>query len=352
MRRMKLFALLLVSWVAPFAAAMDSIELVPAGEPGELRTPFAVALDGQGRPVVVEFAGHRVRRIESDGRLTTLAGAGRKGFGGDGGPALEALFDGMHNLAIAPSGEIYLADTWNSRVRKLDPVRGVVTTLVGTGKRGFSGDGGPADRAEFGNVYCAALDPAGKNLFLADLDNRRIRRVELATGRVSTVAGNGQKGVPVDGANATDAPLVDPRAVAVDAKGNVYIVERGGHALRVVDPRGRIRTVAGTGRPGASGDGGDARQATLNGPKHLCVDGRGDVLIVDTENHALRKYSPGDGRIVRVAGTGRKGSSGVGGPPEQCMLNRPHGVCVAPGGEIYLADSDNLRVLRIRRATK
>src|SRR5438445_9999798 len=131
------------------------------------------------------------------------------------------------------------------------------------------GDGGPAVKARFGNIYCASLDPSGERLYLADLDNRRIRVVDLGTGVVTTVAGNGKKGVPEDGADAVKAPLVDPRAVTVDDKGNVYILERSGHALRVVDAEGKIRTVVGTGKAGATGDDGPGRLATLNGPKHL-----------------------------------------------------------------------------------
>jgi hypothetical protein len=166
---------------------------------------------------------------------------------------------------------------------------------------------------------------------------------------VSTVAGNGDKGVPADGAEATRAPLVDPRAVAADADGNVYVLERAGHALRVVDARGRMRTVAGTGKAGASGDGGDGRRATLNEPKHLCIDKDSAVIIADTDNHVIRKYLPRRGKIVRVAGTGTNGSAGVGGPPELAELNQLHGVHVGPGGDLYIADSGNHRILRIHK---
>ena len=144
-------------------------------------------------------------------------------------------------------------------------------------------------------------------MYLADLDNRRIRMIDLKTNVITTVAGNGAKGVPKDGSEATTAPLVDPRAVAVDSKGNVYVLERAGNALRVVDAAGKIRTVVGTGAKGATGDGGNALKATLNGPKHLCIDRAGNVLIADTENHLIRKYLPAEGKIVRVAGSGKKG---------------------------------------------
>ena len=146
-------------------------------------------------------------------------------------------------------------------IRKVDAQTGSITNFAGTGRKGFSGDGGPATQAEFGGVYCLALDEANQTLALADLDNRRIRQIDLKTGIVSTVAGNGKKGVPADGDDARRAPLVDPRAVALDGRGNVYILERSGHALRVVDRSGKIRTLAGTGQPGDSGDGGDARRA-------------------------------------------------------------------------------------------
>ena len=184
-------------------------------------------------------------------------------------------------------------------------------------------------------------------MYLADLDNRRVRAVDLKTGIVGAVAGNGKRGVPPDGAEATMAPLVDPRAVAADANGNVYILERSGHALRVVDAKGRIRTVAGTGKAGATGDDGEARQALLNGPKHLCIDLDGNVIIADTENHLIRKVLAKDGKIIRMAGTGKKGHGGLGGDPLQAELSQPHGVFVDRSGTLYIADSSNDRVLKI-----
>ncbi len=317
----------------------------------KLNTPFGVDFDRAGNLFIVEMAGgERVLKVDARGRLTVFAGTGEKGFSGDGGPALKARFNGMHNLAVAPTGDVFVADTWNSCVRKIDARTGLVSTVVGMGEKGFSSDGGAAAQAQFGNIYCASLDPRGEKLFLADLDNRRIRAVDLKTGRVTTVAGNGLKGVPIDGSVATEAPLVDPRAVAVDAQGNVYVLERGGHALRVVDAQGKIRTVVNiSGKVGATGDGGDAREATMSGPKHLCIDREGNVIIADTDNHLIRKYLPREGRIVRVAGTGKKGAGGLGGPPEQVELDQPHGVYAHPSGALYIADSFNHRVLRIDR---
>jgi streptogramin lyase len=174
-----------------------------------------------------------------------------------------------------------------------------------------------------------------------------VRRIDLATLIITTVAGNGRGGVPMDSALAIEASLVDPRAVAVAADGSFYILERSGHALRHVDAEGRIRTVAGTGKPGLSGDDGPALAATMNGPKYITLDRDGSVLIADAENHVIRRYLPKDGRITRVAGTGKKGTAGLGGDPLACELSRPHGVTVARDGALYITDSYNDRILKI-----
>jgi DNA-binding beta-propeller fold protein YncE len=342
-------------------ARADKIVLIAGGGTAEdgaqaaqakLLTPFGVAFDGSGNLYLVEYTGQRVRRIDSKGVISTIAGSGRKGSAGVGSPAKEAEFDSPHNLAVTPNGDIFVADTMNNRVVKIESRSGLLTVVAGTGEHGFSGDGGPATKARFGNIYCATLDPRGERLYLADLDNRRIRVVDLGTGVVTSVAGNGKKGVPHDdGAVAVDAPLVDPRAVTADAKGNIYILERSGHALRVVDRQGKIRTIAGTGKAGAAGDGGNARTATLNGPKHLCIDADGNVIIADTENHAIRKVIVVEGKIVRVAGTGKKGAAAIDGSPLEAELNQPHGVYIHPTtGDLYIADSSNNRVLKIERS--
>jgi hypothetical protein len=314
----------------------------------QLHNPFAVDFDSAGNIYIAEMVGgERITKIDGRGILTVFAGTGEKGDSGDGGPAIQARFNGMHSIAFGPEDDLFIADTWNSRVRKIEAKTGKIVAFAGTGKRGFAGDGAPALAAEFGNVYCAAFDAKRENLYLADLDSRRIRAINLKSGLVSTVAGNGQRGVPQDGAKATEAPLVDPRAVTVDSNGNVYILERSGHALRVVDRNGKIRTVAGTGKKGFSGDGGDPLQAAVNEPKHICVDASDNVIIADTDNHVIRKYLPGQNQIVLVAGSGKMGSAGVGGPPEMLELNQPHGVHVDKSGALYIGDSLNNRVLKI-----
>jgi len=335
-------ATLMLAWSAQASAPATVVRLVADG----FSEPFGVAFDSAGNTYVVEMSGHRVSVVDAQGGRRALAGTGEKGVAADAGPGSQAQFNGPHHLLMGPDGFLYVADTWNNSVRRIDVRTGVVTRVAGTGEKAFSGDGGPATAAQFGGIYALAF--RGDVLYVCDLDNRRVRAVDLRTGIVTTIAGNGQKGVPEDGADARLQPLVDPRAIAIDSKGNLYICERGGHALRVVTPAGIIRTVAGTGEAGFSGDAGPARQAQLRGPKHISVDAADAVLIADTENHVIRRYTPGDGRIVRVAGTGAKGSSGVGGPAGQCELNRPHGAVEHPRTRaLYISDSDNHRVLRI-----
>lgn len=331
------------------AAAAERVTLVaggghatPNGIPAtqvELKEPFGTAFDQAGNLFIIEMSkGQRLLKVDKKGVITHVAGTGVGGDGGDGGPALQAQFNGPHNLAITPNGDILIADTWNGRIRKVDLKANKVTTLPG-----FTV---PGDKARSTGPYCITLDFTGTKLHVADL--RRIHVIDLGTGQSSVVAGNGQKGKPEDGAVAKDAPLVDPRAVAADRKGNVYILERGGHALRVVGTDGRIRTVVNaSGKKGATGDGGPALEATMNGPKHLCIDPDDNVIIADAENHLIRKYVPKDGKIYRVAGTGKMGKAGIGGPPEQVELARPHGVTIGPDGRLYITDSYNDRILRI-----
>jgi sugar lactone lactonase YvrE len=340
---------------APFCHAAEGMVLVAGGgadtnttaplkaTDAKLSSPFGVDFDATGNLYLVEMTGQRVRKLDKSGMLTVVAGTGEKGM--KDGPGRTAQFNGIHNLAIT-GNRVYLADTWNNCVRVLNLADGTIRMNIGTGEKGFAGDGGPARNAKLGGIYCVSIG-GDKQLYLADLDNSRIRAVDPKTGLVRTVAGNGKKGVPVDGAKATEAPLNDPRAVIADALGRVYILERGGHSLRIVDTNGTIRTLVGTGQKGNSGDGGDAKQATLNGPKHLCFDHDGNVLLADTENHVIRKYLTREGKIVRIAGTGRKGNKGVGGSPLEVELNQPHGVYVHLDGTLYISDSSNHRVLKV-----
>lgn len=328
------------------AAHAGKLTLVVDGRDGvKLHEPFAVALDAAGSIFICEESG-RILKLDAKGVLKVIAGEGGKGYSGDGGPAAKAQLNFPHNLIVVPSGDLLIADTLNNCVRKIDAKSGIITTIAGTGEKGFSGDGGPAAKAKFSGTFSIALDRAGRQLYICDLGNRRIRAMDMKTGLVKTVAGNGQRGVPADGGDATASPLADPRAVCVDSKGNIYILERSGHALRVVDKAGKIRTVAGTGKKGFSGDGGDALKAEMNGPKHLYSDLQDNILIADAENNVVRKYISATCKLVRVAGTDRKGTA-LNADPLKTELARPHGVYVHTDGTIYIVDSYNSRVLKI-----
>ena len=355
MRGISLFVALVSGWAGSVQAQLQMVagggtkeDAAPAVD-CRLREPFGAEFQPDGSLVVVEMtSGGRVLKIGGDGLLHHWAGTGARSFAGDGGPGVTAAFNGMHNLAVLPNGDVLLADTWNYRIRKIEAATGAVATWAGIGVKGFSGDGGPAKDASFGSIIQIALEPAGKGLLVTDIDHRRIRRIDLMTGKVETVAGNGQKGVPPDGAKAVDAPLVDPRAAVAARDGTIFVLERGGHALREISPQGRIKTVVGTGKAGHAGDGGPGKDAALNGPKHLCLDRDGAVLIADAENHVIRRYDPKTRKIDRVAGTGQP-EKGFSPEPLSCPLNRPHGVTLAPNGDLIIVDSYNNRVLRWKR---
>ncbi len=297
-----------------------------------LNIPFGVEFDPQGKMVIAEYVGGRVFRVGDQGLLERIGGSGDRGYTGDGGPASEATFDAIHNLAILPNGDILLSDHANHVVRRIEASSGKVSTFAGTGQRGFSGDGGPAAEAQMNVVMCVTLTPDQSRLLVADLGNHRIRAIDLKSGQITTVAGNGQRGVPQDGQQATAAPLVDPRAAAMDAAGNLYIVERNGHALRVVRPSGVIETVAGTGQPGDAD--GPALQAQFKEPKYLAIDPQGNVYVADDMNHTIRKYDPVAKTLTTVLGKG------------PFKLQRPHGVTVR-GDWLYVVVSYHHRVLRM-----
>lgn len=317
------------------------LETLPASaKEARLHEPFGTDFDAAGNLWIVEMvSGNRLLKMDPAGMLSHVAGQKEHGFAGDGGPALEAKFHGPHNLAVLPNGNVLVGDTWNGRVREVDVQSNKVDSLKGYEV--------PLEKAKGSGPYCVTLDFTGTRLFISDL--RQVWVLDVASGERKLVAGNGQKGVPANGATATESPLVDPRAVAPDRLGNVYILERNGSAVRLVDKDGKIRTVVNaSGKKGADGDGGPALEATMNEPKHICVDRDNSVLIADAENHLVRRYVPATGRLERVAGTGRKGSAGLDGPPEQCQLARPHGVTVNPKtGELFITDSYNDRVLKI-----
>ena len=330
--------------VAEEAFKTATLVVGPAIEDGEkatrspLSSPFGVDFDGRGNLFLVELEGGRVFERSVSGQLRHIAGDGSRGYTGDGGPAQQATFNGMHNVAVTQKGDIYISDSWNHCVRRIDGRTRTITTVAGTGQPGFAGDGGPATKASFNFLMCVSLNSTDDRLYVADLKNRRIRMIDLQSGIVTTIAGNGKKGIPTNGAVAVNSPLVDPRAVAVDSKHNVYILERGGHALRVVRADGTMHTVAGTGRAG--GQDGSALQARLNSPKHLAVDARDRVIIADDQNRRIRVFDPVAKTLTSLLGDGVKSP--------QRSLRRPHGVCVHADGSVYVVDTGHNRILQLK----
>lgn len=321
--------------------------------------PFAVEFDTQGRLWGVEFIrGNRVFR--SDDPIDGAAGPvafefvagvflptdGKQSFAvAAASAAAESRFNGMHDLAVGRDGTVYLADTFDHVIRAFDPRHGRVTVLAGTGTAGFSGDGGPADEAAFNQPYCGTLSPDGTRLLVADIGNQRLRAIDLTTGIVTTIAGDGRAGKPLDGAAATGTPLAGPRAACAAADGTVYLALREGNAVVAVRD-GRLHAVVNrSGQAGYAGDGGAAGDALLAGPKYVCVDHRQRLLIVDTENHCIRRYDPVAGTIDLVAGVPRRAGSAIAAGWTATHLRRPHGCRIAPDGRLVVVDSDNDRIL-------
>ncbi|MDB6138490.1 MAG: repeat containing protein [Verrucomicrobiaceae bacterium] len=315
--------------------------------------PFSIAFDAKGVLYGVEFTqSNRVYRL-IDGKLEFIAGVPHKADEknlaedvNDGADPLKAVFKGMHDIQITRDGKALIGDSFHNRVRMLDLTTGHVSTLAGTGEAGFSGDGGPATAANFSITMTATLTPDQKRILIADIGNGRTRAVDLDSGRVTTVAGNGKKGLPTDGADALQSAMGDTRAVTMAKDGTLYVLLRGGHSLVEVK-NGKARTVVNAaGKKGYGGDGGPAREAMMNGPKYVAMDAAGNVLICDTENHCVRRYLPATGTIELVAGHPTVAGTMIGSSWAATELRRPHGVRIGPDGLLYVCDTYNNRVLR------
>ena len=318
----------------------------------QLDTPAGVMVDSAGNLYIAERNGQRIRRVDgATGIITTVAGTGTAGFSGDGGPATAAQLAGPYGVAVDAAGNLFIADTNNHRIRKVDGVTGVITTLAGTGAAGFSGDGGSATSAELNSPYGVVVDSTG-NLFIADADNDRIRKVDVLTGVITTVAGSGTSGGGGDGGPATAEQLTAPYAVAADVAGNLFIADAEEHRVRKVDgSTGIISTVAGNGLAGFSGDGGLATNAQLSAPHGVAVDAAGNLFIADRGTARIRKVDGATGVITTLAGNGTAGFSGDGGPAAGAQLNFPHGVAVDVAGNLFIADTGNQRIRRVDSVT-
>ncbi len=315
----------------------------------QVGNPYGLTLGPDGALYVCEIDTHRIRRIDLEtGGIATVAGTGARGYAGDGGPATEALLNEPYEVRFDRAGNMYFVEMRNAVVRRVAAGSGVIETIAGTGEVGFSGDGGPARQALFNRPHSIALDGKG-SLFVADIGNHRIRRVDLDSGKVSTFAGTGERQPTPDGAPIEGTPLNGPRALAFDKNGDMFLALREGNAVYRLDMRRRrFEHIAGTGEKGYAGDGGPARSAKLSGPKGIEVGPDNAVYIADTESHTIRRIDLTSGDIATVAGTGAR-RDGPDGDPLQCGLARPHGIYVDARGILYIGDSENHRVRAVRK---
>jgi sugar lactone lactonase YvrE len=298
----------------------------------QLAYPYGVALDASGNLYIADYLNSRIRKVSAEGIITTVAGNGSAGYSGDGGPATSAQLGLPSGVAVDASGNLYVADNLNNRIRKVSAA-GIITTVAGNGSIGYSGDSGPATSAQLSTPTGVAVDASG-NLYIADTNNYRIRKISAA-GIITTVAGNGTLGCSGDGGPAANAQLSRPDGVAVDASGNLYIADVVCNRVWKVSATGIIAIVAGGGT-GGLGDGGPATSAQLNQPAGVAVDASGNLYIVDTGNSRIRKVSA-TGLITTVAGNGSLGYSGDRGPAASAQLYYPDGVAVDASGNVYIA---------------
>jgi sugar lactone lactonase YvrE len=334
---MKLFYLWINLFCLPLFLFGNAKVTVILDQSDGIIKPFGVTFDEDGNAYIAEYEGGRVRKLQADGKLITISGTGQKGFSGEGVDASEAVFNGIHNIVRSSNGDLYISDTFNHLIRKIDGKSNLISTVAGIPqKKGFEGDGGQAKKAMLSNPISISLTPDQTTLLISDISNKRIRSLDLKSGVISTIAGNGEKGNPNDGKLAIKQALRDPRASVMDALNNIYILERSGNALRVVRPDGTIVTLAGKSKKGAKD--GPGLNATFSGPKHLCVDKDGRIIIADDNNNLIRMYNPKSKKVTTILG---------GGATPATQLNRPHGVSIAPDGKLWICDSWNDRILTL-----
>ena len=311
-----------------------------AATSAEIGYPDGVTVDGASNLYIADSGSSVIRKVDHLGTITTIAGGGS---GGDGGPATSARLISPESLAVDGAGNLFIADTVNYRIRMVDAT-GTITTVAGNGHAGFSGDGGLATNAQLALPGGVAVDGAG-NLYIGDTNNHRVRKVDLS-GTITTLAGNDSAGGSGDGGPATSAELYYPQSVAVDGKGNIYIGDTGTYRVRKIDPSGIITTVAGNGTSGFSGDGGPAVSASLGSPDGVAVDGVGNIFIADYVDNRIRKVDL-SGTITTVAGDTNQGSGGDGGPATSAELHNPYNVAVDGAGNLYIADYNNNRIRKV-----
>lgn len=309
-----------------------------------IQGPYGITSDPSGNIYFADIFNNRVRKINSNGIITTMAGSGGQGFAGDSSIATNASLFWPHGVAVDTIGNVYIADMGNNRVRRVD-TSGIITTIAGSANGGYGGDGGLAINALLFGPYGVAIN-AANNLFIADYGNHRIRKVD-GNGIITTVAGTGSAGYTGDGGLATNACLNHPSAIAFDTIGNLYIAEYGNSVVRKVSVNGIISTFAGNGGAGYGGDGGFAIYANLNSCDGVCTDAHGNVYIADTYNSLIRKVDP-IGVITTFAGTaGAAGFLGDGDTATNAELYFPRGVTVDVFGNVLISDESNERIRKV-----
>lgn len=306
--------------------------------------PFGVVIGPAGDLYVCETENHAIRRVDlRTNTISTAVGTGKDGYSGDGGPATEATCREPYEIRFDRAGNLFFVEMKNHIVRRVDHQSGVISTVAGTGKSGFAGDGGPATQALLNVPHSITLDLAG-NIYIADIGNHRIRVVDAKTGQIHTLSGTGKREKTPDGAPFASTPLNGPRTLDFDGQHTLYLALREGNAVYRLDLKSEtIHHLAGTGKSGYGGDGGPAKVASLAGPKGIAWGPRGDIYLADTESHTIRVIRATTGNIETLVGDGAMGD-GPDGDPRKCRLNRPHGVFVDAAGLVYIGDSSNNKV--------
>lgn len=314
----------------------------------QLKGPFGVTQGPDGALYICDTYNHVIRRVDANGRISTVAGTGHKGYAGDGGPATKAQLNEPYEVRFDAAGNMVFVEMMNHLIRRVDAKTGRISTLAGTGKRGFSGDSGPATQATLNRPHSIQFGPSG-HLYICDIGNHRIRRVDAKSGNITTFAGTGERKPTPDGARIRGVSLNGPRAI--DFEGHqLWLALREGNAVYRLDlQRGTIHHEAGTGKKGFTGNGGPAKAATLSGPKGIAVGPRGNIYLADTESHTVRMIDRQTGRLELIAGDGQKGDGPEGNDPKRCRMDRLHGIFVDEKGAIYVGDTNTHRVRVIRR---
>ena len=312
--------------------------------------PSAIVFDATSNLYIAETGSHVIRKIDLTGNISTIAGTGTQGFSGDNGPATSATLDSPQGLALDTLNNLYIADTHNHRIRKLNLTTGTITTITGTGIPGFSGDNALATAAQLNLPTALALD-ASSNLYIADTGNHRIRKITATNGMINTIAGTGTQGFSGDNAGATSAATDSPTGLALDTQNNLYLADTHNHRIRRIDANtGIITTIAGTGTAGFSGDTTASTIATLTLPHGITIDGAGNLYLADTQNHRIRRIDASTGIITTAAGDGTQAFAGDGGPAVAASLDSPRAPALSPATLLTLADTGNQRIRQLEAA--